>query len=487
MEPSRDSAPQAGLQVLPETNLSGPSLSLNLAVEDLPELLLEQAGLPPSSPMEMKFSKAGFNYLSDEDSKIDLRTLIYLEPLEHLNCPICQLPFIDPYTTICGHTYCYTCLEEALKSPLGSRCPLDRTPLDIQNNDDVYPAPIIISNITDDLKVKCMNLERGCDWVGPRWQIKKHIVQECKYTQFECNCTIEEPAIVDQDDNDRQKRQDDIKPQYRICKEWTERRHLLENDKGERICPHQPEPCEKCGKIISFSSKEYHLNEECKRNLKQCNGCLLDFPITNFENHERYCEKIHVKCPAKAYGCDWKGSKDLLDTIHANRCVFYKLSSYFETQEREMEGLRRENRTLSKQLSTVLDSVVQGKITNVGYTLNVEEVGAQRQNKKNDKSLLDEDYLHLVMEFERLRTDFERVRPIVADFQQQQQILTNLANNSSHYREEINAQRVAINSLRQQLQFLLVERRNLNRAVRGIGGISPAESSEELNRFSNKL
>lgn len=152
-----------------------------------------------------------------------------------------------------------------------------------------------------------------------------------------------------------------------------------------------------------------------------------------------------------------------------------------------MEGLRRENRTLSTQLSTVLDSVVQGKITNVGYTLNVEEVGCQRQNKKNDKNLLDEDYLHLVMEFERLRTDFERVRPIVADFQQQQQIITNLANSSSHYREEINAQRVAINSLRQQLQFLLVERRNLNRAVRGIGGISPVESSEELNRFSNKL
>lgn len=106
-----------------------------------------------------------FNYLDTKDSP-DIRNAKYKSPTDHLNCPICQQPFINPLTTICGHTYCKECIYECFKmaksnssSSSSSRtdeltgyCPLDRTPLDGANINDLFPTPLIITNLIDELK-----------------------------------------------------------------------------------------------------------------------------------------------------------------------------------------------------------------------------------------------------------------------------------------------------------------------------------------------
>ncbi|ODV86715.1 hypothetical protein CANARDRAFT_174777 [[Candida] arabinofermentans NRRL YB-2248] len=455
--------------------------------------------------------------LEKPEQLIDLRSISYIAAPDHLNCPICQLPFINPYTTICGHTFCKTCILETLRSPIGNKCPLDRTALNYklqldsgrtrdesyyspQLNDqadgddesslngdnvdekpnDIFPSPIIISNITDDLKVRCLNEERGCTWFGSRWQIKKHLINDCEYTRFQC---------------------DKVKKDGGLCTKLTRRMYMTTEEGEEEECPHTKFDCTKCGENVNKITEAYHLKNECLMNVSKCHGCNLEFPIKLFEKHESFCEKIHLKCPGHKFGCEWKGSRELLNEIHLNECVFTKLAKYFETQESKITEVVNENKYLKTQLSTVLDSVIQGKLTNLGYSLQLEEIMDQNQSNESSNrgmnfrmlnNLQDEDYIHLILEFERLRTDIERLRPLVAESDINKQMVSSLANENVQIKEELNSQRVALNSIRQQIQFMLVDRRRMKSLGHEDTDINSRDSKEDLtanmaNRFNNKL
>ncbi|OWB62541.1 hypothetical protein B5S31_g2994 [[Candida] boidinii] len=552
--------------------------------------------IPTTSELSYKepdgFDVTGNN--SNEEPTIDLRGLTYVSAPDHLNCPICQSPFVNPYTTSCGHTFCMDCIFETLRSPIGKRCPLDRTILhvnlddheddenNINNNrdendsdnieelneqrnsqdtglnEDLYPSPIIIANIVDDLHVYCINRDRGCDWIGSRWEIKIHAMNECPYTRFECgrNKSIrdENGVIIGK----------------QICKELTQRRFLMESadadddeeedeeeaekqeneenenednksvndnestestdDKDGPPCPHEPIECTKCSKTITKATEEFHLENECTKNLKLCNGCNLEFPIKIFEKHENYCEKVYVKCPGNKYGCDWKGIREVLNTIHQNQCVFLKLSGYLNKQDDKIKELTNENKHLQSQLSIMLDSIVQGRMTNLGYALQIEEIEQNRTNSDlfnsyssnsgaNGRrrrggstaagggigsrsggnvldSLIDEDYIHLVMEFGRLRTDVEKIRPMSQELDLTKQIVTGLGNDTGYLKDELNSQRLLMNSLRQQMQFMMVDRRRSRMSMYNLSSSSNMTSnsnnnsdneSQEISRLSTKL
>ncbi|GME69068.1 unnamed protein product [[Candida] boidinii] len=533
---------------------------------------------------------------SNEEPTIDLRGLTYVSAPDHLNCPICQSPFVNPYTTSCGHTFCMDCIFETLRSPIGKRCPLDRTILNVnldedENehntttnnednnsditdelneprnsqeaglNEDLFPSPIIIANIVDDLHVFCINKDRGCDWIGSRWEIKIHAMNECPYTRFECgrNKSIrdENGVIIGKE----------------VCKELTQRRFLkddgdIEENNEEEIekeeteseddenqdkkstndndnestesgddndgppCPHEPIECTKCSKTITKAAEEFHLENECTKNVKLCNGCNLEFPIKIFEKHENYCEKVYVKCPGNKYGCDWKGIREVLNTIHQNQCVFLKLSGYLNKQDDKIKQLTNENKHLQSQLSIMLDSIVQGRMTNLGYALQIEEIEQNRTNSDffnsysgngsgNGRrrrggatatggigsiggrsggnvldSLIDEDYIHLVMEFGRLRTDVEKIRPMSQELDLTKQIVTGLGNDTGYLKDELNSQRLLMNSLRQQMQFMMVDRRRSRMSMYNLSSSSNMTSnsnnnsdneSQEISRLSTKL
>ncbi|KAH3664122.1 hypothetical protein OGAPHI_004836 [Ogataea philodendri] len=422
---------------------------------------------PPSTPNGYDITK------ELEDVPIDLRALVYISMPEHLNCPVCQLPFINPYTTICGHTFCKTCIMETIKSPLGSKCPLDRIELNYNDErpdsgettfNDIFPAPIILSNITDDLQVRCLNEPRGCTWVGPRWQIKQHLVNNCEHTRFECDHEI---------DN-------------KVCGKLTERRFL-----GFE-CPHQPLACDKCGEEVTLVTKDHHLMNECTKNLRKCLGCNLEFPEKVYESHEKYCEKIYIKCPGSQYGCEWRGSREVLHEIHTSECVFLKLSNYFEKQETKYTDLADENRMLRSQLSTILDSITQGKLTNLGYSLQLEEIMDNQSVEpfKLFDNLQEKDFIQLLMEFEVLKTDVNRLRSLVSERDLDKQLVTVLANDNVQIKDELDNHTVALTSIKQQIQFMLMDRRRLRSKFNSTESVIPSEqdsSSSTSNRFTNKL
>ncbi|CDK24377.1 unnamed protein product [Kuraishia capsulata CBS 1993] len=400
---------------------------------------------------------SGFDVVSEQPSTMDMRSLQYVDPLDHLTCPICQLPFITPFQTKCGHIFCKSCILETFRSPIGQKCPLDRSPLHYKEEtdgeanieedesaetstetpktreNDIFPAPIIISNITDDMRVRCLNLDRGCEWIGPRWSIKTHLLLDCGFTRFECNNELDEEPIS-------------------ICKKLTQRRYL----DGLNSCPHKEYGCQFCGEMITKPDEEKHFTKECDKNLKKCKGCLLEFPLKSVEHHERFCDKFVEKCPAASIGCDWKGARELL-TLHQETCIFTRLKPILDEKDKTIGQLRESTSFLSSKLEIILDSIVQGKVTNVGFPLQLDEVSSYSgQRSKRDS---EEDYVHLLMELEGLRSDFMRIQPSISALEAQQQMISGLVAQNTHLMEDMNNQRMGLNSVRQQIQFLLMDRR----------------------------
>ena len=93
------------------------------------------------------------------------------DELDDLTCCICQDIFTDPVVTpCCRQTYCSPCLYQWLKD--NNSCPNDRQ---ILNPKDVIPAPRIVFNLLNKLKIKCENHSKGCEVITSIADIDKHL------------------------------------------------------------------------------------------------------------------------------------------------------------------------------------------------------------------------------------------------------------------------------------------------------------------------
>lgn len=393
-----------------------------------------------------------FNLL-DNDSSPDIRNLRYKTNTDHLNCPICQQPFITPLTTICGHTFCKECILEFVKSlkngsnsSRGGHCPLDRTPIDPANINDLFPTPLIVTNLVDDLKVYCLNSERGCDWSGSRWEVDHHVTEVCLYTGVKCG---------GKRDNNKE------------CELIVERRFMKDVETNE--CVHKLFKCEFCDTELTKIDEEEHLEHECLYNYKMCELCGNDsISQKNMTKHQENCIKMgKVKCPAHEIGCRWVGSNETSLEIHLQNgnCQLNQFLPFYNAMNDRMTTLELENLFLQRQLNKILDSIIQGKITNLGYNEGLEEINKYSGEEDQDK------LIYLNFELDRLKFEInEKLIPFInrSKISDQENMIKNLVNDNFMMREDMNLQRMMINSLRKQLQFMLFSR---NRGVGGVGGV----------------
>ncbi|GMF05620.1 unnamed protein product [[Candida] boidinii] len=100
------------------------------------------------------------------------------------------------------------------------------------------------------------------------------------------------------------------------------------------------------------------------------------------------------------------------------------------------------------------------------------------------------------MEFGRLRTDVEKIRPMSQELDLTKQIVTGLGNDTGYLKDELNSQRLLMNSLRQQMQFMMVDRRRSRMSMYNLSSSSNMTSnsnnnsdneSQEISRLSTKL
>ncbi|CAN3352843.1 hypothetical protein DICA4_A01926 [Diutina catenulata] len=436
------------------------------------------------------------------DDKIDFRNVKYKSPTDHLNCPICQQPFIEPLTTVCGHTFCKECIQECFKmakdgdTHKGS-CPLDRTPLDATNINELFPTPLIITNLVDDLKVYCLNGERGCDWSGSRWELEHHVMIECGYTGVKCNGLRErEPPqkkkkrvkrekhkpddsvdpqesaddTADAADPSSEEAESDSESAYEAaynafaaydldpptdyeptrCGLVVERKYL---DNSEE-CVHRRFTCEFCKQELCKITEQWHLDHECLFNYQTCDLCFNDcIAKRNLEKHQQNCTRVgHLACPARTIGCSWVGGNETSLEIHQKSCALSQFLPSYTRLTEQVSGLTSENQFLQKQINKILDSIIQGKVTNLGYAEALETI-----NSNSDAQQL----LCLNFELDRLKYEVnEKIIPHINKHSgpEQESMISNMINDTFMMREDLNVQRMVINSLRKQLQFLMFSR-----------------------------
>ncbi|KAK6204573.1 uncharacterized protein RJT21DRAFT_117012 [Scheffersomyces amazonensis] len=447
--------------------------------ENNDELLAEAIEFEYDDTNQLRTTGSSFNLQNSNHKESMIKPILrnnvkYKSNIEHLICPICQEPFIEPLTTICGHTFCKECIFECFKMSKNNNngnsndhssgcCPLDRTPIDSANGNDLFPTPLLIINLIDDLKVYCMNHERGCEWIGSRWELEHHVSIDCGYTGVVCNGRRFKKKLQEEVDENEHVEEEDYKvdekqEETERCNLLVERRYLSEDSEE---CIHKIFECKFCNSKITKITEDQHLKEECLFNYQTCELCLNDLiPLKNLKKHEENCSKIgHLKCPAHEIGCKWIGNNQTALEIHLqdNNCQLNQLLPSMQKLNDKIDSLTNENNYLQKQINKILDSIIQGKITNLGYNETIEEI--------NKFSIEDQDKLiYLNFEIDRLKYEInDKIIPFINNTKnlassERETALTNLINDSFIMKEDLNLQRVLINSLRKQLQFLLFTR-----------------------------
>lgn len=423
--------------------------------------------------------------LENSYDKPDIRNVKYLTSTDHLQCPICQQPFIKPLTTLCGHTFCKECIFECFKmsrdldSDSVGLCPLDRTPIDSTNSGDLFPTPILINNLVDELKVTCLNNERGCDWSGCRWELERHVMADCDYTGVRCNgvrtngarckLVVERRFLLDQESED------------------TEKDDETESTKEtEPECVHKLFGCQYCKKEVSKISKTTHLETECLFNYLNCELCNNDMiPLKSLAHHQEYCSKnSKFVCPAKEIGCKFVGSNEpSLENHLLNNCQLNNFLPVYQKLTDKIGDLTTDNKYLQRQINLILDLIIQGKVTNLGYNEPIEEI-----SRFKDFNDLDQDKLmYLNYEIDRLKYQVdEKLIPFTnKQTNEREPIINGLVNDTFMMKDDLNLQRMLINSLRKQIQFILFK--NHRPSFNGMGMNNPifdddlSDSEERLN------
>lgn len=441
------------------------------------------------SNIELKNYTIAFN-LEHQDGIPNIRNVKYKSSSDHLCCAICQQPFIQPLTTVCGHTFCKECIYEFLKvqhqrssrsrtngsddeedsGRLIGSCPLDRTPLDSSKINELFPTPLIISNLVDELEVYCLNYERGCEWSGCRWELDHHVLSDCGYTGVACHGyrTVD---CVDKEESE----EEETKKLTDICKMMVERRFLEEprsktvgdsdRDQEEYECIHKVYECSLCQARITKIEEGEHLQSACPYNYTKCKLCFNDvIPMMNLAKHEENCGKAgHLKCPAHEIGCDWVGNSDTSLEIHLqnNNCQLSKLLPYMKNLNSKIDDLSKENSLLHRQINKILNLIILGKVTNLGYHEPMEEINrfsSELSSIENQDKLL-----FLNCELNRLKFELDdKILPFMnresTSRSDRESIINGLVNDNFMMKDDLNLQRALVNSLRKQLQFMLFKR-----------------------------
>ena len=80
------------------------------------------------------------------------------QELENFVCMVCLDVFVNPVVTqCCRQLFCYKCITDWLRKD--NTCPKDRKPLDLKS---LTPAPKLVTQFLDKLKVTCDYREEGC-------------------------------------------------------------------------------------------------------------------------------------------------------------------------------------------------------------------------------------------------------------------------------------------------------------------------------------
>ena len=182
--------------------------------------------------------------------------------IEDLKCPICLDLVYEPVLTSCGHLICQRCVRGQ------ARCPTCRDELQFMRDQ-------FNERRVKNLKVKCPNWEKGCQWQGDLRDIAQHIGNNCQVETILC-------------------------PQG--CAEEIARGDLMEHD---TICTHRAYTCPHCqfeDTFVNITTTHY---TTCESFLLMCPaGCCKRLSRIKMAAHLAKCVEELVPCTYAAIGCE---------------------------------------------------------------------------------------------------------------------------------------------------------------------------------------
>ncbi|XP_002165877.3 TNF receptor-associated factor 6-A isoform X1 [Hydra vulgaris] len=212
---------------------------------------------------------------------------------EH-ECPVCKMALREPILTLCGHRLCLSCSEEMRKRNKGVLlCPLDNTNL---NSEKTFPDRAIERAILQ-LKVRCNNFSKNCQWTGELKAINNHLTS-CQYQEVKCS--------------------------YTQCSTSLLRKEL--SDHMETQCIYRLVICQHCNKKIQLCEKQIHV-ENCECQPLYCvNQCGMKMLRKEMSYHiTDICANTIIPCQYLNIGCNFKGMRKEQHT-HANSSTQNHLS-----------------------------------------------------------------------------------------------------------------------------------------------------------------
>jgi len=182
------------------------------------------ARFPEESTLEDLYHQQ--QHLTNSDEGYDVTFADEQLDTNDMTCVICLFILREPHQAVpCGHRFCCGCIEKVRKqkgekAPL--LCPIDRLEITATFPDAGRKREIL------NLEVKCTNIESNspstsCNWVGELRKLQEHVEKQCDHTLIYC--------------------------------------HL------------------QCGVKVYRSNANFHLQNDCPKNLKDCKYSIIGCPF----------------------------------------------------------------------------------------------------------------------------------------------------------------------------------------------------------------
>ena len=118
----------------------------------------------------MKSNKKKKNIYGVHTSDFFFEDMKYVQTIE---CIFCKLVSIKNYFMVCNHCICEDCIKEKRK------CPLDN--IVIIKDINTFNNELIIGELLEDKKIKCIFRDKGCEWIGTYNEFENKHIHECTY------------------------------------------------------------------------------------------------------------------------------------------------------------------------------------------------------------------------------------------------------------------------------------------------------------------
>ncbi|KAM3065228.1 hypothetical protein ACMFMG_010421 [Clarireedia jacksonii] len=238
-----------------------------------------------------------------ESDNIDYWNLTYVGTVDqNLMCPICHVPFVDPVTIPCDHTFCKECITQALD--VTEKCPMDR----------------IICQQVEALLVVCP----CCQEHLPRSKLRNHFAVHCKGILVEC-----------------------LKHD---CQQ------LVKRGLVGRGCLHYDAACPDCDQTLQQKDMLDHREYECKARCADCEQCGETITRLHESDHIDQCPEGIAVCQWAEFGCEHECKrKDL--PLHKDECPLKlsgpwcaRMKAKSDAMEGKMVAMADKNQLLERRI-----------------------------------------------------------------------------------------------------------------------------------------